>query len=233
MSTQTFAVIGTSGTKEITVNFDLLIAVGFAGRNQAKVREHIEELAEIGVKPPSKTPMLYVCSTQLVTKEENIQVIGSGTSGEVEYVIVLHEGEIFIGLGSDHTDRALEAVGIFKAKQINSKVIAPVLWRYEDVKAHWDKIELRAWQTKKDMNGGKEFAYQDGTLAAILTVEDVLAHVAEEYPGVKNAIFFSGTVPVLDTFIFGDSFRCELRDPILGRVISHEYTVQVLNEGLE
>ena len=229
MTTQTFTLIDTQGTSEITINFDLLIAVGFAGRDLKKTQEHIDELAEIGVRPPSKIPMLYVCQTQCLTRTDEIQVVGRETSGEVEYVIVLKDGEIFIGLGSDHTDRGLEKVGIFKAKQICAKPMAPVLWRYSEIKTHWDSIQIRSWQTKD----GREFPYQDGTLEAILTVEQVLAYVEEEYPDLRNAVLFSGTVPVLNGFEFGDSFRAQLHDPVLGRVITQNYAIKVISDGLE
>lgn len=229
MDMQTFSVVSREGTREIHVHYNTLIAVGFAGRDQAAVKHHIDELAEIGVRPPSKTPIMYPCSTNSLTKKEKIQVIGRESSGEAEFLLVLHDGEIYIGVGSDHTDRGLETVGISKAKQICPKPMGPVLWPYAEVKDHWDQIKLQSWQ-KKD---GKEFIYQDGSVAGIMKVEDILKAVAEDYPDLKNAILFSGTVPVVDGFVYGEWFRCELTDPVLGRKLSHEYDVEVIGEGVE
>ena len=229
MARETFSVVSKKGTYEVTFEYETLIAVGFAGRDQKAVRHHIDELAEIGVRPPSKTPIMYPCSTNSLVRSEKLQVIGRETSGEVEFVLVLKEGEIYIGIGSDHTDRGLETVGIGKAKQICGKPMGPVLWPYEEVKEHWDQIKLQSWQRKD----GKEFIYQDGTVAGIMKVEDILAEVKKDCPGVKNAILFSGTVGVIDGFTYGDWFRCELTDPVLGRKLSHEYEVEVIGEGLE
>ena len=229
MAVQTFSVVSKEGTREMTVHFDTVIAVGFAGRDQAAVKHHIDELAEIGVRPPSKTPIMYPCSTNSLVRSEKLQVIGRETSGEVEFLLVLNEGEIYIGIGSDHTDRGLETVGISKAKQICGKPLGPVLWPYAEVKDHWDQIKLQSWQRKD----GKEFIYQDGTVGGIMKVEDILAEVKKDCPNVKNAVLFSGTVGVKDGFVYGDWFRCELTDPVLGRKLSHEYVVEVIGEGLE
>ena len=92
---------------------------------------------------------------------------------------------------------------------------------------------MRAWQRKSGKNNGEEFLYQDGTLASILTVERILEYVRAEHANLENAVLFSGTVPVIGGFEYGDFFRAELSDPILGRVITHEYAVEVIAEGLE
>lgn len=229
MAVEKFTVLSKEGTRLMEVKYDTLIAVGFAGRDQAAVRHHIEELAEIGVRPPSKTPIMYPCSTNSLVQEEHLQVIGKETSGEVEFVLVLNEGEVYVGIGSDHTDRGLETVGISKAKQISGKPMGPILWPYEEVKEHWDQIKLQSWQRKD----GKEFIYQDGTVGGIMKVEDILAEVRKDCPNIKNAVLFSGTVGVVDGFVYGDWFRCELTDPVLNRKLTHEYTVEVIGEGLE
>ncbi len=36
-----------------------LVIAGWAGRDETAVRRHIEELAELGVPPPSRTPLFY------------------------------------------------------------------------------------------------------------------------------------------------------------------------------
>ena len=79
-------------------------------------------------------------------------MIGPKTCGEVEYVIVVKDGKIYIGAGSDHTDRELEAASVPKAKQICAKPIAPTLWDYEELKDHWDSITL--WTGRKSPTSG-------------------------------------------------------------------------------
>lgn len=229
MTIQTFSVVSQKGTEEIYVHFDTVIAVGYGGRNQEKVKQKLEESAQKGKKVPSKTPINYPCSTNSLVRQGKIQVVGQKTKGEAEFLLVLHQGKLFIGVGSDHTDSELTAVSTNKAKQTCPKPIGPVLWPYEEVKDHWDQLQLKAWQRKD----GQEAIYQDGTVEQIMKVEDLLQIVEEDYPGLKNAVIFGGTVGVLGDAVYGDWFRCELIDPILNRTLSHEYQIQVIAEGIE
>lgn len=152
--------------------------------------------------------------------------MGEKTCGEVEYVIVIKDKTIYIGLGSDHTDRELEAASVPKAKQICAKPICDTVWEYEDVKDHWDEIELHSWQTLD----GMEVLYQEGTLADILPVETILKELDERVGGIDNCVIFSGTVPVKNGFRFGSKFRYEMEDKKLNRKLSSEYEVDVISE---
>lgn len=40
----------------IELQVNRVYCIGYAGRNQVKVREHIDELAKIGVSAPPRTP---------------------------------------------------------------------------------------------------------------------------------------------------------------------------------
>jgi len=229
MSIQTFSVVSQKGTEEIYVHFDTVIAIGYGGRNQEKVKQKLEESEKKGKKVPSKTPINYPCSTNSLVRQGRIQVVGRKTKGEAEFLLVLHQGKLFVGVGSDHTDSELTAVSTNKAKQTCPKPIGPVLWPYEEVKDHWDQLQLKAWQCKD----GQEAIYQDGTVEQIMKVEDLLQIVEEDYPGIKNAVIFGGTVGVLGDAVYGDWFHCELVDPVLNRTLSHEYQIQVISEGIE
>ena len=106
------------GTTPEEINIDKLIVVGFAGRDIEKTMEHIRELEAEGIPCPKTVPVVYQCSKALLTTDDTIDVIADKTSGEVEYLILVRDGKYYIGLGSDHTDRALEAVSIHKSKQL-------------------------------------------------------------------------------------------------------------------
>ena len=88
-------------------------------------------------------------------------------SGEVEFVLIGWQGRIFVGCGSDHTDRKVEAYSVTVSKQMCDKPVASVLWELEDVIAHWDKMILRSWA----MIDGARVLYQEGTLDAMLPVK--------------------------------------------------------------
>ena len=229
MAVQTFSVVSEKGTRELHLHFDAVIAVGYGGRNQEKVQAKLVEKAKQGKKVPSKTPINYPCSVNSLVREEKIQVVGEKTKGEVEFVLVLQGDEIYVGVGSDHTDSELTSVSTNKAKQTCPKPMGPVLWPYEEVKGHWDQLQLKSWQRK----GGDEAVYQDGLMTQIMGVEDILKVVREDFPNLGNAIIFGGTVGVLGDAVYGDWFRCELVDPVLNRTLSHEYVVEIIADGVE
>lgn len=227
MKTINFKLQRLTGEEDLALNYEELLVIGYAGRNMEKTMEHIKELEEqLGVPAPKRIPTIFECSHELLTQEKDIKFVGSKTSGEVEYVIVLSNGNIYIGLGSDHTDRELESISVPKAKQVCPKPISTKIWDYNDLKDHWDKIRLISYQT---INGVEQI-YQDGTLADILPVEKILQELKERVGDIKNSIIYSGTVPLLKGFVYGDNFRCMIVDEVLNRTISLDYNVQVISE---
>ena len=86
-----------------------LIVAGWTGRDADAIAHHIAELAELGVPAPSDTPLYYRVSAPLLTDAPLIEAVGGASSGEVEPLIVEADGKRYLGLASDHTDRALEA----------------------------------------------------------------------------------------------------------------------------
>src|SRR5687768_15705876 len=106
---------------------DLIIA-GWTGRDRAAVDRHIRELAELGVRPPARTPIFYRVAASLLTTSAAVDVIGRESTGEVECVLLNHGGEWWVGVGSDHTDRKAETVGVTLSKQLCPKPLAASLW---------------------------------------------------------------------------------------------------------
>ncbi len=203
-----------------TFNVKRLVCAGYTGRDRELVRRHISELEKLGIPPPDKVPAFYELPIELLTMEDHIVVSGPRTSGEVEYVLFVNENEIFVGLGSDHTDRDLEREDVRKAKAVCPKVIAKEAWLYDEVKPHWDKIEIRSYVAED----GRLKLYQRGGLSLILQPESLIKELGGEKEGL---ILFSGTVPVVGEPSFSDRFKMEMVDPILGRRIEHEYKVSV------
>lgn len=222
-----FTLHSLSGTQELNMPYQNLFAIGYAGRNIEKTLEHIRELeVELGVPAPKKIPTIFQCSNLLLTQDDSFHVVGSRTCGEVEYIIIRYDGKTYIGVGSDHTDRDLESASVPKAKQVCPKPIGGDIWDYEDLKDHWDEIEISSYQTVN----GTEILYQKGTLADILPVETILKELSERVGDIGNSIIFSGTVPALNGFKFGSSFRGEMNDRKLGRTITCTYHVSVISE---
>src|SRR4029077_19427201 len=78
---------------------------------------------------------------------------------------------LWVGLGSDHTDRKAETMGIALSKQLCGKVMGSALWKFEDISAHWDQIVIRSYAPI----GGERVIYQEGPLAAMRHPDDLLA----------------------------------------------------------
>ncbi|MDR1622025.1 MAG: DUF2848 domain-containing protein, partial [Synergistaceae bacterium] len=102
--------------ERVFLTWDLCAAAGYAGRDQKAVKDHIAELAKLGVPAPYAVPAMYWIEPGRVFSLEKLFVVGEATSGEVEFFMARDEGgDLFMTLASDHTDRALETVSVSKA----------------------------------------------------------------------------------------------------------------------
>ena len=192
-----------------------LIIAGWTGRDEAALQKHIRELEEIGVKPPKTTPIFYRVAASLFTYADQIQVSGPDTSGEVEFVL-LQDRELRVALGSDHTDRKAETIGVSLSKQLCAKPVSTESWRYDEVKPHWGKLVLRSWSDGE--------LYQEGPVTAMRSPEDLMSR----YPLKAGFAMFCGTLAAKGGIRPGRLFRMELDDPVRKRRLTHEYRVEVL-----
>ncbi|MFT5872346.1 MAG: hypothetical protein ACI8WT_001277 [Clostridium sp.] len=197
---------------------------GWAGRNKEEVRKHAEELAEHGIRGPKNMPEYFLCSPNVITHDEEITVVGDGTCGEIEFFFLERQGNIYVGVTSEHTDRVLESIDMVKSKAICQKPMSTKLWRYEDIKDHWDELELIAWQIKD----GEEVLYQKSKLSALLTLESIREEALKTYSTLEDCIILSGTIPALNGLIYGSHFRGCLKDPVLNRSLEFEYDIKVV-----
>jgi hypothetical protein len=207
-----------------SLSVDTLVIAGWAGRDEAALRHHIEELAAIGVPRPSSVPVFYRVSASLLTQDKTLVVLGPDSSGEVEPVIVSRADGLWLGVGSDHTDRKAETFGIALSKQMCGKPVSSSFWKLSDVEAHWDSIELRSFATI----AGQRMLYQDGKLASLRPPSDLMA----KRPGGPNlppgTVMFGGTLGAIGGIRPADRFEMELHDPVLGRTLTHAYDVITL-----
>jgi Protein of unknown function (DUF2848) len=193
-----------------------LVIAGWTGRDETALRKHIKELEEIGVKPPKTTPIFYRVSANLFCHADEIQVSGPDTSGEIEFVLVSTPEGLRVAVGSDHTDRKAETIGVSLSKQLCAKPVSREYWRYEEVKPHWEKLVLRAWA-----DGA---LYQEGPVTAMRSPEDLL----QRHPLEPGWAMFCGTLAARGGIRPAARFAMELEDPVLKRRLKHEYHIQVL-----
>ena len=203
---------------------------GWAGRDKAALEHHIQELSEHGIAPPKHVPTLFALGNHLLTADDSIQVHGDQTSGEIEYVLMWHEGTFLVTVGSDHTDRRLEAHSIPKSKNMCLNVVAPDLWPLEEVRDHWEHLQL----TCHVHNHGVKELYQQDSLASLLGPDYWINELRNRLAGLpEGLVLFSGTIGTKAGLISGQRYDLQLHDPVLDRTISHSYSCEVLTGAIE
>ena len=217
----TFTIDAQGTTTPLTLAIDQALIAGWTGRDPVARDKHIAELEAIGIARPATTPIYYRVSARRLTTEDSIEVSGNDSSGEVEFVLIGWQGRIFVGLGSDHTDRKVETYSVTVSKQMCDKPIAPVLWELEEVIDHWDRMILRAYAWIK----GKRELYQEGALDAMLPVSELIARGFDGGKFPDGSAMFGGTFAAIGGIRPADRFEYELEDPVLKRTIRHGYDV--------
>jgi Protein of unknown function (DUF2848) len=216
-----FTIDAQGTTTPLTLAIDQAVIAGWTGRDPVARDRHIAELEAIGIARPVTTPVYYRVSARRITTTDSIEVSGSDSSGEVEFVLIGWQGRIFVGLGSDHTDRKVEAYSVTVSKQMCDKVMAPVLWELEEVAGHWDQMILRAhaWID------GARVLYQEGTLDEMLSVPDLVSRGFGGKGLPDGCAMFGGTFAAKGGIRPASRFEYELEDPVLKRSIRHAYDV--------
>ena len=201
---------------------EALIVIGYAGRDRAAVEHHIDELASLGVPRPASIPLFMVFPPWLMSQEPSITVTGSESSGEAEIVVVVDGDEAFVTVGSDHTDRALEAVDIVASKGVCPKPVARSGWTAAAVGDRWEDLRLSS-----RIDGG--VAYQDGSAAANQPPLELVAAIGWAGPRPRCFVAFTGTVPVIGDIRPSASFHAELAGPGL-QPVELSYRVEAVPE---
>lgn len=211
-------------TDHVCIEIGRLVIAGWAGRDAASVEHHIEELAALGIPRPSTTPVYYHVAAQMLTQASRLTVLGPDTSGEVEPVVVALADGLWIGIGSDHTDRKAEASGIALSKQLCGKPVGSQLWSYADVEGHWDELVLRSWATIN----GKRVLYQENPVSSLRTPRDLICRHAGADTLPAGTLMFCGTPSAIGGIRPAARFEMELMDPVLNRSVTHSYDIDVL-----
>ncbi|MFQ3623584.1 MAG: DUF2848 domain-containing protein [Acetobacteraceae bacterium] len=226
MTTLTFLCLDASGRRPVPFTPRALVIAGLTGRDAAAVEHHVAELRALGVRAPSTIPAYFRNGTNLLTTATEIETLGADGSGEVEFVLVALADGLWVGLGSDHTDRRVEAYGIDVSKQVCPKPVAPILWRFEEVAPHWDRLTLRAWIEEA---GSPELVlYQEGSVSALRPPAEIVCGWTGGAPLPAGTVMFGGTFAAIGGIRPAPRFEMELEDPVLGRVIRHGYRVRTL-----
>src|SRR4051812_48653778 len=216
-----FTIEADGSTRRMTIRIEQAVVAGWTGRDPVARDKHIAELEAIGIARPASTPIFYRVSARRLTTAARIEVSGADSSGEVEFVLFSASGRIYVGTGSDHTDRKVETYSVTVSKQMCDKPVAPVLWALDEVVDHWDSMILRAYA----VIGGARVLYQEGTLDAMLPFNELIRRGfgSEWLP--DGFAMFGGTFAAIGGIRPASHFEFELEDPVLKRSIRHGYDV--------
>jgi hypothetical protein len=217
----TFTLETKKGRSQVTLPVRQAVIAGWTGRDPVARDKHIAELEAIGIARPASTPIYYRVAACRLNTADRIEVSGRDSSGEVEFVLFGSQGRIFVGLGSDHTDRKVETYSVTVSKQMCDKPLAPVLWDFEEVAGHWDRMILRAFA----WIDGARVLYQEGTLDGMLSVEELIERGFGGAGFPDGCAMFGGTFAAKGGIRPSSRFEYELEDPVLKRSLRHAYDV--------
>jgi len=210
----------------LTFEVKKLVNAGYTGRNQEEVQKHIDELKEKGIPGPDEIPTYFPKFRDRLTQEEVVEALDEvGHTGEAEYVLLCTGEEIYVAVGSDHTDRVLEQVSIPKAKQIYPNFISRNVWRLSEIRDHFDKIILRSRVEHK----GKKILFQETLLSAILPPDDLVGRVKKIVSDTEGLVIYSGTVGAKEVIDCTTLFETELEDPIRNLKLTCKYRLEVVS----
>lgn len=200
------------GDRHVVVVGRVLIA-GFTGRQRDGVEQHVQELAEAGVPTPDRTPALYETDNTSVRQTSVLVVSAANTSGEIEPVVIMANGQLLLTVGSDHTDRDLEREDIGLAKRACQKVLGSCCVPLDAI-SDWDTCRLMSWLDDDSK------PYQRGTLAELMAFRDLLNELRAGY-GLElrdGDVMFLGTIPALGGIRPANRFRGSLSLPSLAEL---------------
>ena len=203
-----------------------LVVAGWTGRDRAALEHHVRELEALGVKRPSTMPVYYRIAAGRITQDAGIQVLGPDTSGEVEPVLFSMRDGLWLGVGSDHTDRKMETLSVALSKQVCPKLIGNTLWDCREIAAHWDKLILRSWIIED--GSSKRVLYQEGSMSLIKAPEELIAGYCGANALEIGTVMFCGTFPAIGGIRPAKRFILEIEDPVLERKLGHAYDIEVL-----
>ena len=207
------------GRHDLTVCVRRAAIAGWTGRDALAVEQHIRELEALGVARPSSIPTFYRVSASRLTTDPVIEVSGDRSSGEVEFVLVQYAGHLYVGVGSDHTDRHVETYNVTVSKQMCDKPLAAELWAFAEVEGHWDELVLRSWTVVKH----QRVLYQEGSVSAMRAPADLIHRFAGAATLPERTVMFCGTLAAHGGVRPAPRFEFEIEDPVRGRRIRHAY----------
>lgn len=213
-------------TEALLAEVSTAVVAGFTASDREASRAHLLELSRVGIEVPDEVPAFYDVPSSLVRVTTSLQTSSHESSGEVEPVLLVVDGEWWLTVGSDHTLRDVERRSIPDSKRACAKPVAGRAWRYADALARLDSIRLVSRVRSSD--GWVE--YQRSPIDLLMSAETIVENwqSANSIETFDNAVFFLGTVPLLsESFVAGDRFLGSMEEHTSKSSLTVEYDVVV------
>lgn len=231
--TLTFTIESTDADCErtqLSMEVGYLYNFGYAGRDSASVREHIDELATLGLPTPQTVPSVFRLAPRLGSQDSEVVVSGDDSYGEVEYALIKAADENwYVTVASDHSDLAIEKISTARSKTVYPDVLANAVWPLGEVREDWDQLVLTNCRTDES---GTEVA-QTSSTAELLRPDDLIEILESRIGGTIDAgsVILSGTIAGIPDS-GASRWVVSISDPARDRTIAHEYSVEALPEEL-
>lgn len=222
-------IVSLESDKRRTVEFEpiLIVCAEFAREKQILGGDQKALLDKIEGLGSALVPHFFPLSPYLLTNKDKIVVQGRHTSGEVEYVALKFENEIYITVGSDHSDRHAESYSLHKSKQLCNKVMARHMILHRELRAYWSEIRLSSFVSSQD----RKVLYQSALVADLMRLGSLIRRCPLNID-FEGAVLFSGTIPTIgDIPVFTSHFYFQMDLPRFDFSIAHDYAVEVLPEA--
>lgn len=216
-------------TETAEIEYRRILNLGYTTRDPNVMERHLQELREEGIDAPvpAQPPLIIPLTPAALSTASELEVQTGLTSGEVELVMAgASDGRVLLGVGSDHTDRALERVSIGWSKQVTPNVVGRTFWQLDELDPDLAGITMLSWVRGADSDWREyQNAPADTLLAPAKMLEACASRLGISSRAVlSDSIVFSGTVHSLSEEISYDPhWRVALRDQKNGREISLDY----------
>ena len=169
-------------------------------------------------------PLYYRIADNQLTQAETVQAVGGDSSGEVETFVFAVDGEMYVSIASDHTDRKLETYSVALSKQVCVKPVARAAGA-----GRRGRPLGRAGHPLVHRRERRARAVPGRPLASLRTPQDLIAGYtggAAVLP--EGAGMTCGTVGAIGGIRPSADFSMELHDPRRQRSLRHRYHVEEL-----
>lgn len=219
-------------TERRLIQVSRIANLGMASRDppdDEELEAQIDQMKESGVKTQDELPFVVPKPNNLITTDDHIQVNTPDTAGEAEFVLFPTEEAVYLGVGNDHKDYHLAPSAMHRGNSTCPSVVSDELWVLDDVRDHWDELELRSWV---ETDGSLE-AYQRASLEAFMRPDALLKQIDRKTTkpllgtSIWSGTIGQGSVDAFPTVVSGDFYAVQLYDPVLDRRLHTHYEVRL------